>query len=707
MPGVEFSVCFKEGDIESVIHIVGIFNDEDDLKVKAIQNVLENNPPNYKQAYKEEDFLGLLRLIDLNTILIAHQKNTLTSQKVRKNDANSLGNHKFLEFVFTDYFEAFEFKNKRNEVINKSFLIARNLDTEVKFVTGTDCHDWSVYPSETPSEKIDVFPYTYAKCLPTFKGLVMAVTDHTRLKSVDSFFAVTKSTLDKIQLTIQNKNVEIPLSKGINVIIGDNSIGKSLFLHAISGYKKSGQSLQSTVSKGYKSYLQKNNIVIKQQLTPDQVFCFDMQGEIRAKFEENKLKASEFLGPFFPEAVSNSTYRSMLVMEIDRMVSYLEQKFDQDKRLKKLPTFKIDISEEKSDSLTFVNNIHTGKKKSEPFLKISEHIQDLITRLSAFSGMPIDEEDKRYFTEISNELTNIKHKYDNRIVEIELENDRMETISTIIKKHSDRHKRNISDAQKKKSGFMESSSEVKIQISEIIRTERSLTCYYPYVPQTKIRVNSNHVYDYEFISKLQIDEINTEYFQSVLSKVIRSGATIDWSSITEDHLKEILLRYDNTPVLDFLKNGMMEIIDADLLPKNSIIYKGMDRYEEMSSGFDAKVYFDLLSYETHQDGIYIIDQPEDNISQSAIRDYLLDRFKTMGENRQIIMVTHNPQFIVNLDIDNLIYLSKDKDTVKVQSGALEYVCQEYSVLDVVAQNIDGGLNSIRKRWKRYEKTASL
>ena len=79
----------------------------------------------------------------------------------------------------------------------------------------------------------------------------------------------------------------------------------------------------------------------------------------------------------------------------------------------------------------------------------------------------------------------------------------------------------------------------------------------------------------------------------------------------------------------------------------------------------------------------------------------------MGENRQIIMVTHNPQFIVNLDIDNLIYLSKSENSLQVQSGALEYTCPEYDILDIVAKNIDGGLDSIQKRWKRYEKATAI
>jgi hypothetical protein len=160
-------------------------------------------------------------------------------------------------------------------------------------------------------------------------------------------------------------------------------------------------------------------------------------------------------------------------------------------------------------------------------------------------------------------------------------------------------------------------------------------------------------------------------------------------------------------VLDFFKKSLELLINEDLKPKNSIINQGKDKYEELSAGFNSKIYFDLLSYENQRDGIYIIDQPEDNVSQKSIREYLLERFKTMGENRQIIMVNHNPQFIVNLDVDNLIFLSKKNNTLEVQSGALEFVCDEYSILDIVAQNIDGGLESIRKRWKRYEKTIEI
>lgn len=67
------------------------------------------------------------------------------------------------------------------------------------------------------------------------------------------------------------------------------------------------------------------------------------------------------------------------------------------------------------------------------------------------------------------------------------------------------------------------------------------------------------------------------------------------------------------------------------------------------------------------------------------------------------MVTHNPQFIVNLDVDNVIYLSRDDGKFTIQSGALEYEDENYSILRIVADNIEGGLQTIQGRMKRYEK----
>lgn len=42
-----------------------------------------------------------------------------------------------------------------------------------------------------------------------------------------------------------------------------------------------------------------------------------------------------------------------------------------------------------------------------------------------------------------------------------------------------------------------------------------------------------------------------------------------------------------------------------------------------------------------------------------------------------------------------------KGIIDVKSGALEYECDDYKVLDLVAKTVEGGADVVRKRLKRY------
>lgn len=709
LPGIEFSVRFSSDNRISPIHIVAVFSDSDDDKVKKIVEILDNNKPTVGGAYSEEDFLSVLREIDIDTILIAHQKNSLSSQRPRKNDANSLGNAKFLEFVYTDYFEAFEFKNKRNEILNKAFLTTSNLEESLRFITGTDCHDWRCYPAEDSSDKMIDFPYTYAKCLPTFKGLVMAITDYSRLKTVNSFFNGSQQYVKKISLKVGDDILNVPLSQGINVIIGDNSIGKSMLLHALTNFEKPGaMKLPAKTKSGYMKYIKKNKLEIISKIPVEEIFCFDMQGEVRAKFEENKLNASDFLREYFPPPVNSRVFRNAVENETKRMIQYLKKKFDFEAQINKLNVFEIPIIERSPESLTYIQNLRKSKQKIEKQVAVFSKINEIVNELEELLKLDIDNNDLEYISSTIQLFKVMKEKYNRKIKCIECENEKIEKVSKAIAGIAEKHKKTITDNQKTYSSFSEKTANLVEQIVDLSKKKENLSNYKPQLPEKHIKPNSSKIFDYEFISKLNIESIGTDYINALVNSTLKARKKIDWDTITESELKNSLLKYDESiPVLEFLESKIKEIIDKDFENTNAIIFQGMDKYEEMSSGLDSKIYFDLLSYEVSRSGVYIIDQPEDNISQSAIRNYLLSRFKTMGENRQIIMVTHNPQFIVNLDIDNLIFISKKDGKIKIQSGALEYACTEYSVLDIVAQNIDGGLETIQKRWKRYDKVANI
>ena len=128
-----------------------------------------------------------------------------------------------------------------------------------------------------------------------------------------------------------------------------------------------------------------------------------------------------------------------------------------------------------------------------------------------------------------------------------------------------------------------------------------------------------------------------------------------------------------------------------------------------SPGRNALIFLDVLSYDPmHQ--LVVIDQPGDDVSQNRVASDLVDILKRMSSRgKQIILVTHKAELVVNLDVDNVIVLKEDeKGDISVEYGALEYEGKgingtTVNILNDVANILDGGVETIRRRWKRYDK----
>lgn len=710
-PGVEFSVEF-EGDAGNVVvHVIAIFDDSDDTKVIEIERILKgtDGKPLYDcdMAFSEEKFLSILRDINLDTILIAHQKGTLTSKVSKKSDANTVGEEKFQEFLYTDFFEAFEFKNKKNEIFNKSYIFSNGIEEELRFVTGSDCHDWRFYPKENEKDTSE-FRYTYVKCLPTFKGLVMAVTDYRRIKTVNSFFNPSEFFLPEIKIAINGVEKNIPLSRGLNVIIGDNSIGKSLLLHKLTRYtKKKDKLLKQKVITGYDRYLKENGVDILSQIDEGQIFGFDMQGEVRDKFEQETIKSDDFLKRYYPAEINSEPYKEIIQRELNKIYSYLNEKFILDDLESNLGAFSIITSDmETAESLTFIGNVSKNNKKVEGLSKISTDIITIVEKIkSVQENTWIESEDQDVFERIKRELLDISNKYDGKMNQVVLENRKIGFFQNIISSFKQRYQTSISDVQKQLSSYTESLDNTVNKIVEL-KTRRALNVKPEiHIDKVDVDIQTNQVFEYEFNSRLNVLSFDTDYILNLFVRTFKSDIKKSIYDMTKQELADAIPYYDGSAAgaLDEIKRRIQDVIEDDFSCKFTITQHGMDRTKELSSGFNSKIYFTLLSYENDHKGIYIIDQPEDNISQKAIHEYLLKRFKVMGERRQVIIVTHNPQFIVNLDVDNVVFLGKDENGIIIQSGALEYKDEEYSMLDIISTHVEGGLDTLKRRWKRYEK----
>lgn len=704
LPGIEFSVEFVEG-VKS-IHIVTIFNDSDDEKVKKIEEVMNSEHGkfrNKKDCYTKAEYYEILNEINLDFVMIAHQKKSLLSSDAKKHDVMSLGEKLFNEYVFMDYFDAFEFRSKKNEIYNKVYSEDKGLSRNMRFITGSDCHRWEYYPYTEKGEKED-YGFTYIKSLPTFRGLVMAITEPHRISISCNFYNPMELWIESLEMKIDNKDVSIPMSKGINVIIGDNSVGKSLLLNALTDYQKIKE---SSLKKGYEKYLNRNHIEIKKTIQQSEIFMFNSQGEIRGIFDSEGMRPNTYLKQFKPEnPIDANKYRKIVEKEFERLYKALEGKFSYDENVRKLSTFSFFLNEIEDKNLSVVGSV--GKKELGDLQKLIQHFENVISEIrdNILTNKALKDSDKEHIKNSLEIYEMLRIKYIAELDEIKMQNVRINIFNTYMKEWNKDYRKRNSTEQALYSDFLNNLKNTSKDICNLMKQKLKIQEFSFNVDSTKVIPETNPVDKYQFVSKISVEQIDNQYLQNVLASVLAKKAEIKVKEITSEKLCDIILRYnddDTKTPLEVLEEKISSKLDKDFKIIDTVIENNMDAFDQLSAGFDAQTYFSLICGEERNKGIYLIDQPEDHISQKAINKNVIEQFRKMGSYRQVIMVTHNPQFIVNLDVDNVIFLTKQNGKFEILSGALEYADDEYNILNIVADNIEGGLQTILGRMKRYEK----
>lgn len=93
----------------------------------------------------------------------------------------------------------------------------------------------------------------------------------------------------------------------------------------------------------------------------------------------------------------------------------------------------------------------------------------------------------------------------------------------------------------------------------------------------------------------------------------------------------------------------------------------------------------------------VLDQPEDDLDNHLIYDLIVRQIRENKLRRQLIIVTHNPNVVVNGDAELVHAMEFGRGQCFVrQSGAL----QESAVRREVCQVMEGGAEAFARRWKR-------
>jgi hypothetical protein len=169
-----------------------------------------------------------------------------------------------------------------------------------------------------------------------------------------------------------------------------------------------------------------------------------------------------------------------------------------------------------------------------------------------------------------------------------------------------------------------------------------------------------------------------EKYRLELAKVLASGCTLQqlgdwWFSL--DHVR---VRY-------------------------SAQYEGVD-LARLSPGTRGVVLLTLyLALDEWDQRPLIIDQPEENLDPKSVFAELVVFFRAASLRRQVIMVTHNANLVVNTDADQVIIACSERTNpsdlpnIAYEAGGLE----EPWVREEVCALLEGGRDAFRARARRY------
>lgn len=133
-----------------------------------------------------------------------------------------------------------------------------------------------------------------------------------------------------------------------------------------------------------------------------------------------------------------------------------------------------------------------------------------------------------------------------------------------------------------------------------------------------------------------------------------------------------------------------------------IAYDGVEIHK-LSPGTRGIVLLLLyLALDDADDRPLIIDQPEENLDPKSVFDELVSLFVAAKSKRQVIMVTHNANLVINTDADQIILASAKPDqdgglpSITYISGGLEDAAMRKNVCDI----LEGGAEAFRERARR-------
>lgn len=200
---------------------------------------------------------------------------------------------------------------------------------------------------------------------------------------------------------------------------------------------------------------------------------------------------------------------------------------------------------------------------------------------------------------------------------------------------------------------------------------------------------------------------NDEEAGLFVKKITEASNVIDGINLIKDELTRIyhgedIAEYDKK-FINLVRGQEGEFIDKVKvwLPDDAleITYSnGKGRFLPIENASPGQKTATLLAFIlSYGDEPLILDQPEDDLDNSLISELIVNNIREEKKCRQIIIVTHNANIVVNGDSDNVVVLH-------VAGGQTQTECQNglqnIKVREQICSILEGGKEAFRQRYKR-------
>lgn len=680
--GVEFDVKIDEK--MSPCHIITIFDAKSrNENYQRIYQVIENHKLNRAEGfYNRSTFESILREIGLDVILIACQRSGLDrhDDRTRSLSGSTLEPE---ELLSSGYINALEFQRPNVEGILLNNL--RSIPQHVMLVRGSDCHEWTAYPKHDKAYNGAPFIPSRANILPTFKGLLMAVTSpETRINPQEN------RNREYVR-TLYVQDNEIPLVNGFVAIIGENGSGKSSLIKIL--HEKTDESFVKRIKEN-------NNISFSRTDVSKRLFI--EQGQIVDSFGKDNLFPADNYIP-----VDHTLFRNTYEEFANKVLDYVKRQIKAKEAINQLRKEELQYNELAHATSYFINLlVEDGfSEVNNPHDTYDQELNELLEKILPYRTNEYYKEFQTEWNQIieilSNIYTIVHNRYDSKVVERLTKN---HIVSASVE--YDRKVGNAANSQQRDQRDFLDSREAFISFIVNAAKLNSEENLFPALPTPIRGYSTNPMHGFSF--NLEAVYHDKDVLESFLDKMfvneyksIEALKKID----TYEELQKAVFRCATIDQIDELYQKNLNSFFEEMCKCRRYIVDTSQDGSLLGNtlGEMSLAYFKYMTEHETEKAIFLIDQPEDHISNNNISQKLLNYFNYIRRKKQVIIITHNPLLVVNQDVDQVLFIRKHGEKVEVISGCLEYEDDNVNMLDIIAKNMDGGKASIEKRLKVYGK----